>query len=128
MIWSAFNFRCDTSDSMRNICTECDSGESLSRDCLLLDVDRLAITIVRADMDCATRSGRADAISCDIPIAGEHEDIVAKGLEIIGNGISGHIAFIMQHGRFAIGFLRQMAAKTAGVPRGMACNTRHILI
>ena len=128
MIWSAFNFWCNTSDSMGNVCAECDSGESLSRHCLLLYVDRLAITIVRAYMDCATRTSRPDAISCDIPIAGEHENIVAKGLEIIGNGISGQIAFIMQHGRFAIGFLRQMAAKTTGIPRGMACNARHILV
>ena len=65
-------------------------------DRLLLHVDRLAVAVVRADVDGARRPGRADAVAGHVAVAGQHEDVVAQRLEVVGDVVAGDVALVVQ--------------------------------
>ena len=70
-------------DGVRHVGAEGDAAQALGRDRLLLDVDRLAVLVVRADVDGARRPGRADAVAGHVAVAGQHVDVVAQRLEVV---------------------------------------------
>ena len=83
-------------DGVRHVGAEGDAAQALGRDRLLLHVDRLAVVVVRADVDGTRRAGRADAVAGDVAVAGQHVDVVAQRLEVVGDVVARHVAFVVQ--------------------------------
>ena len=115
-------------DRVRHVGAEGDAAHALGRDRLLLDVDRLAVVVVRADVDGARRAGRADAVAGDVAVAGQHVDVVAQRLEVVGDVIARDVALVVQRRHLHVGLLRQVAAEAARVPRRMAGDAAHVLV
>lgn len=101
---------------MGNVGAESDPAEAFTADGLLLDVDRFPIGVVASNVNCAGTTSRSDAISCNIPIASDHVDIISKRLKVIGNTISGNLTSVVQVWSFDVRFLGQMATKATGIP------------
>ncbi len=97
-------------------------------DGLLLDVDRLAVLVVRADVDGAGRPRRADAVAGHVAVAGQHVDVVAQRLEVVGDVVAGHVALVVQLRHLLVGLLRQVAAEATRVPRRMAGDAAHVAL
>ena len=115
-------------DGVGHVRAERDAAVALGRDRLLLHVDRLAVGVVGADVDRAARSRGADPVAGGVAIAGQHEDIVAQRLEVVGDVVARHVPLIMQPRRLLVDLLRQMAAKAAGVPGAVAGDTAHQVV
>src|SRR5439155_15838240 len=64
-------------DGVRDVGRESDAAHPLAGDRLLLHVDRLAVLVVPADVYRTTGAGRADAVTGDVAVAGEHVHLVA---------------------------------------------------
>ena len=101
---------------------------ALGRDRLLLDVDRLAVGVVRADVDRARRAGRADPVAGHVAVAGEHEDVVAQRLEVVRRVVARHVAVVVELRHLDVGLLRQVAAEAARVPRRVAGDAAHVAL
>ncbi|MCG3162585.1 MAG: hypothetical protein JMDDDDMK_03878 [Acidobacteria bacterium] len=65
----------------------------------------------------------------DRAVFAEHEDVVAKGLEVVLRVISQTLfAFVVQHRLFLVRGHRQMAAETTRRPRSVAGVTGHVAV
>ena len=115
-------------DGVRHVGAERDAAQAVGGDRLLLHVDRVAVEVVRADVNGARRAGRADAVAGHVAVAGQHEHVVAQGLEVVGDVVARHVALVVQGGHLLVRLLRQMAAEAARVPRRMAGDAAHVLI
>ncbi len=116
------------SDGVRNVGAECDPRHPLGRDGLLLDVNRLAVDIVRADVDGARGPRRVDPVLGDVAVAGQHEDVIAKGLEVIGDVIPRDVAGVVQLRHLHVGLLRQVAAVATWIPGRVARDAADIAV
>ena len=114
-------------DRVRHVGAERDPRHPLARDRLLLDVDRLAIGVVRADVDGARRPRRADPVAGRVAVAGQHEHVVAEGLEVVGDVVARDVALVVELGHLLVGALGQVAAEAARVPRRVAGDAVHLL-
>ena len=96
------------SDGMRHVGTEGDSRHAVARDGLLLHVNRLAVRVVRADVDHRTRraAGPNDAICRRVAVLGQHEDDRRAASErTIRNIIAGDVSLIVKLRHLAVGTL-----------------------
>ncbi len=107
---------------------EGDAREALGRDRLLLDVDRLAVGVVRPDVDGARRPRRADPVAGHVAVAGQHEDVVAQGLEVVRDVVARDVALVVELGHLLVGLLRQVAAEAARVPGRVAGDAAHVVV
>ncbi len=110
---------------VRHVRAERVAAEALGGDRLLLRVDRLAVVVVRADVDGARRAGRDDAVAGHVAVAGQHEDVVAQRLEVVGRPVAASSSpslCSMRH--LLVGLLRQVAAEAAGsTTSGRRCSS-----
>jgi hypothetical protein len=117
-----------TANRVRHIRAECNAREAARGNRLLLCVNRLAVVVVARDVNGATAAGWIHLVAGRKAIAGEHEHVVAERLEVVGDEVSSYIAFIMKIGRLFVGFLWQVAAKAARIPRTVAGNTANVIV
>src|SRR5260221_12532702 len=75
-----------------------------------------------------TYSSWSDAAAGHIAVVGQHEYVIAKGLEVVGGVIAAHVPFVVQVRHLLVRLLRQVAAETARVPGGMAGDAAHPLV
>jgi hypothetical protein len=80
---------------MGNVGAKGDPAEAFTADGLLLDVDRFPIGVVASNVNCAGTASRSDTISCNIPIASDHVDIISQRLKVIGNTVSGNFTTVV---------------------------------
>ena len=79
-------------------------------------------------MDGAARACRADAVAGGVTIAGQHVDVVAERLEVVGGEVSRYFALGVQYRRLLVGPLGEVAAEAAGIPRAMAGDATHRVV
>ena len=115
-------------DGVGDIRAEGDAAEALRRDRLLLDIDRLPARVVGADMDRAAGTRRADAVAGGVAVTGEHEDVVAQRLEVVGDEVPRHVPLVVERRGLLVGPLRQVAAEAARVPRAVAGDAAHVFV
>ena len=65
-------------------------------------------------MDRARRPRRADAVAGHVAVAGQHEDVVAQRLEVVGNVIAGDVALVVSCGIFLLAFCGRWQPKQLG--------------
>ena len=111
---------------VRDVGRERDAAHAVGGDRLLLDVDRLAVVVVAADMDRTGRTCGADAIAGDGPVFGQHVDFVAQRLKVVRDIVAADVARVVQFGHLHVRSLRQMAAVTACVPGRVTGNATHL--
>ncbi len=116
------------SDGVGDVRAEGDPAHPLGRDRLLLDVDRLAIGVVAADVDGAAGPRRVDPVAGGVAVPPEHEHVVAQGLEVIRRVIARDVAFIVERRHLPVGPLGEVAAEAARVPRRVAGDARHLRV
>ena len=114
-------------DGVRHVGAERRAAEALRRDRLLLDVDRLAVAVVAADVDGATRPGRVDAVAGHVAVAGQHVHIIPQGLEVVRGEVALHVAVGVQVRGLDVRPLRQVAADATRVPRRVAGDAAHVV-
>ncbi len=88
--------RRSTADRVRHVRAERDAAHAVGRDRLLLHVDRLAVVVVRPDVDRAARPRRADAVARHVAVVGQHVDVVAQRLEVVRGEIPRHVPLVVQ--------------------------------
>ena len=89
-------------DGVRHVGAEGDAAEPLAGDGLLLHVNRLAVAVVGTDVDRARGPRRPDAVARRVAVAGQHEDVVAEGLEIVGDVVLRYVALEVQAGHLHV--------------------------
>ena len=77
-----------SSNGMGDISTECNAAKPLAANRLLLNINRFSVSVVAADVDSTRASSGTNAITGNVSVTGEHIDIVAEGLEIVGDAIA----------------------------------------
>src|SRR5207244_5943916 len=95
------------------------------RDRLLAVIDPIAILVLGTYNHRASRADRSDFFTGNGAVNAQHVHVIAKHLEIVLRVVTGHAAFVLQHGHSLVGGHRQMAAETRGRPGAVATHAGH---
>lgn len=98
---------------VRHVGREGDAAQSVTGDRLLLNVDRLAVVVVAADMHGTRGTHRADAVLHHVAVFGEHVNVVAQRLKVVRRVVTTDVTFVVQTGHLHVRSLHEMAAVAA---------------
>ena len=98
------------------------------RDRRLLDVDLLAVGVGRGQYQRRRRAHRCDLAALGRLAASDQEHLVAGNLRVVGGPVARVAALVVLALGLVVGLDRQVAAGTAGGPRGMAGVTLHVVV
>ena len=104
-------------NGVRDVGRERDAAQAVAGDRLLLDVDRLAVVVVAADMHGTRRPHRADAVLHHVAVFGQHVDVVSQRLKVVRRVVAADVAVVVQVRHLHVGSLHEMAAVAAWIPR-----------
>ena len=79
-------------------------------------------------MDRAARTRRPDPVAGGIAVAGEHENVVAERLEVVGHQVPRDVPLVVERRGLLVGLLGEVAAEAAGVPRAVAGDAAHHVV
>ena len=113
---------------VRIVRAEAEAAEPLRRDGLLHVINPVAIGVLRAHHHRARRARGRDAMLGHRAVHAQHVDVVAQHFKVVRGVVARGLPFVVQHGQFAVGRHRKMAAETAGGPRGVARIAGHAFI
>ena len=112
--------RPDTAGGVREMGIEGLPAVTFRGEGLRLGVNPFPILILRADHDRAGRTQHRHAVFLHRAVDPEHENIVAHYLRIVGGEVPVHRALELVLRHALVRLHREMAAETAGGPRGVA--------
>ena len=105
------------------------SAVAFLRDGLLLRVYPLAILILRADQNRASRPNRSVSSSGHASVAPQHVHIVPKRLEVVRGPVPQFLlAFVVEHRALLVRLHLQVTAETARGPGSVARIASHIAV
>ncbi len=115
-------------NGMRIVWAETEAAEPFRRNRLLHVIQPVAIGVLRADHHRAGGSRGRDAMLGHRAVDAQHVNVVAQHFEIVGGVIARGQAFVVQHGRLAIGRHGKMAAEATGGPGSVARVAGHAVV